>query len=179
MIRACQGGDESAFGRIYEAYGDRVYSLALRMSGDAQAAREIGQQVFLKVFTSIATFNFQARFTSWLFRLAMNVCLDHLRRQRRATLVPFEDAASPIAVAAGASSAEERLLQKEIADAVRGAVVKLSPRLRSDVTLKYVADLSYGEIAEVLGCSVGTVASRLNRGHKALEGELRHLKHLV
>jgi RNA polymerase sigma-70 factor, ECF subfamily len=189
LIAACQAGDREAFRQLFEAYQGRVWSIAVHFTGEENAARDITQQVFLKLFSSIQQFRQEASFTTWLYRMVTNVCLDEQRRGRRFISFDFwrrdgeEDEASASEVLDWQQTQqfrqdlqEERYTQAEIAAAVKAAVKQLSPPLRLTILLKYFEELSYEEIAEALGCSMGTVASRLNRGHKVLAQRLAHLR---
>lgn len=179
VIEACKQRDSHAFREIYQAYKDRVYSMASHMTGDAEVARDITQQVFLKVFTSISSFNHKGSFASWLFRVTINLCLDHRRSNSPAQWVSADDLADRELAPNASVSSEETYHKRRLAEAVQNVIMKLSPKLRSVIVLKYNEDLSYSEIADLLGCSVGTVSSRLNRSHKILAEELKHFKNSV
>jgi RNA polymerase sigma-70 factor (ECF subfamily) len=174
MIAACQEGDREAFRQLFETYKDRVYSIALHFSGDEASARDITQQVFLKLLTRVGQFRHDADFTTWLYRLVTNTCLDELRRRKR--FVPYGDVTEVSHMMVEKESQEDHYSQRELSDAVRAAIAALKPKLRLPLLLKYVEGLSYDEIAGALGCSKGTVASRLNRGHKILARKLAHLR---
>jgi RNA polymerase sigma-70 factor (ECF subfamily) len=187
LIEACQRGDREAFRALFEAHKDRVWTVALRFTGDENAARDVTQQVFLKLFTSIAGFRHESNFKTWLYRLVANECMDEFRKRRR--LVPFdflrpafsderdEDCGEVEMKDLGQKPLqEERLERLEISEAVLAALMQLKPKLRMAIVLKYFEDLSYEQMAQALGCSMGTVASRLNRGHKALAQKLAHLR---
>lgn len=174
VIEACQQGNREAFRMLFEAYKDRVYSISLHFfGGDEAAAGDATQQVFLKLITRIEQFHFDAEFTTWLYRLVTNECLDEQRRRRR--FIPLGESSS-INYPTMDRFQEKHYIQRENADSVRAAIAKLQPKLRVAVLLKYVEELSYDEIADVLGCSKGTVASRLNRGLKILARRLAHLR---
>jgi RNA polymerase sigma-70 factor, ECF subfamily len=175
LIEACKRGDSFALSQIYEAYKDKVHSLGYYMTGDKEAAKDITQQVFLKVFTSILTFQYRASFNSWLFRLAVNVCRDYQRSTRRMKLFSTDVPASLVTCDSG-PTLEENLIKERASEIVQRVVMKLSPKLRTVIILKYIEDLSYSQIAELLGCSIGTVSSRLNRSHKILAEELKEFK---
>jgi RNA polymerase sigma-70 factor (ECF subfamily) len=175
LIELCKRGDPSAFKQIYEAYKDKVHSLAFYMTDDTEAARDITQQTFMKVFNSILTFQHRAKFSSWLFRLAVNVCRDYQRSIRRVKLLSIHTV-DPQTAYELAPSVYEDLWKQRTAEIVQKVVMKLSPKLRTVVVLKYIEDLSYSQIAELLGCSIGTVSSRLNRSHKILAAELEQFK---
>jgi len=172
VIEACQRGDREAFRILFVTYKDRVYSVAFRYSGDHAAALDIAQETFLKLFAVIRDFRGDSSFDTWIYRMVVNCCLDHKRRCRR--LVPFADG-----LLAGLRAPGDNLkaiLRSERDDRVRAAIDRLSPDLRVAVVLRYTEGLSYEQIAEVLGCSQGTVGSRLNRAHKVLERRLSHLR---
>lgn len=177
VIKDCQQGDRDAFRLLFEAYKDRVYSIAVySFHGDQTAAGDVTQQIFLKLMTSISQFRGESQFTTWLHRLVVNTCIDEQRRRERHT--SFEETIGSHAT--GERKAPERRYERrELADCVKAAISELKPKFRMPVLLKYVEGLSYEEIADVMGCSKGTVASRLNRGHKELARRLAHLRDQV
>jgi RNA polymerase sigma-70 factor (ECF subfamily) len=186
LIEACRQGDREAFRQLFETHKDRVWSIALRFTGDDATARDITQQVFLKLFTTIGQFRREAGFATWLYRLVVNACLDEQRRRRRFLSLDFfrasddrdeDDVEMEIEDLKQTGRPQEEMFSKiEISQAVNAAVAELKPKLRIAILLKYFEELSYEEIAEAMGCSMGTVASRLNRGHKELARKLAHLK---
>ena len=177
VIRACQAGDREAFRMLFEAYKDRVFSIAVySFGGNQTAASDITQQIFLKLITSISQFRGESQFTTWLHRLVVNACIDEQRKGKR--FLGFGESL-PMRNFSHYKPAERRYERKELADSVKAAISELKPKFRMPVLLKYVEGLSYEEIAEVLGCSKGTVASRLNRGHKELARRLSHLREHV
>jgi RNA polymerase sigma-70 factor, ECF subfamily len=173
VVEACRRGDRGAFTLIYETYKDPVHSLAFYWTRDPEAARDITQIVFLKVFQSIAGFRSDSSLRSWLYRFTVNSCLDHRKRSRRAGLVLLEHQSLGEETAAPEPTAEEEQVQRQRAEAVRSVVLRLSPRLRRVMVLKYLHGLRYTEIASLLRCSVGTVSSRLNRAREIVAGQLR------
>jgi RNA polymerase sigma-70 factor (ECF subfamily) len=173
VIEACQRGDCDAFRLLFEAHQDRVYSIALRYSGDRAEAMDIAQDTFLKLLDSIRDFRAEASFESWLYRIVVNRCLDHKRRGRR--WAPFFDGLMDV-LPAPAESALSRLIRDEKEQSVQEIVARLRPEQRIVVVLRYTEGLSYEQIAEIVGISAGTVASRLNRAHKILERRLSHLR---
>ena len=172
LVAACQRGERDAFRALFETYKDQVYSIALRFSGDRAVAMDIAQDTFLKLFSSIQDFRGDARFETWIYRLVVNSCLDHKRRSWR--LIPIAD--ELLAVLEAPANSLNEVLRAEVRDRVRSAVERLTPDLRMVIVLRYTEGLSYDEVADVLGCSAGTVASRLNRAHKVLERRLSYLK---
>jgi RNA polymerase sigma-70 factor (ECF subfamily) len=177
VIEACQQGDREAFRLLFETYKDRVFSIAVySFGGDTNAANDVSQQIFLKLITAIGQFRGDSAFTTWLYRLVVNACIDEQRKRRR--FLPFGES-TPMSRIEDRRPQEKRYARLEVADSVQAAIQKLTPKLRLPILLKYVEGLSYDEIAEVLGCSKGTVASRLNRGHQSLAKKLAHLRNEV
>jgi RNA polymerase sigma-70 factor (ECF subfamily) len=175
VIAACQLGDRNALRAIFDRYKDRVYSIALySLGGDRTAAADITQQVFLKVMTRIGQFRGDSDFATWLYRMAVNTCHDERRKQSRFVSLSELDSRP-----ARTESPRANYARLELTEHVQAVIAELKPKLRWPILLKYVEGLSYEEIAKVLGCSKGTVASRLNRGHKALARRLQHLRNYV
>ena len=162
ILEACRRGDRDAFRALYEAYKDKVYSICLYFfHGDAAEAADVTQEVFLKLFAGIGGFRGDAGFSTWLYRLVQNACLDASRRnaaRARVIETPAEWRPTP----------EDALLDSQGVQAVQQAVSALPPKFRLPILLRYFEDYSYEEMSTTLNCSMGTVASRLNRGHKML-----------
>jgi RNA polymerase sigma-70 factor (ECF subfamily) len=173
MIEACKQGDRDAFRDLFETHKDRVYTIAFHYSGNEAMARDVSQQVFLKLFTTIHQFREDSHFTTWLYRIVANACTDEHRKRRR--FVPFSPEIE-VRHMTQQGSQESRLHRREVAESVRSAISELTPKLRLPILLKYVEGLSYEEIAQSLDLSIGTVSSRLNRGHKMLAHKLSHLR---
>jgi RNA polymerase sigma-70 factor (ECF subfamily) len=175
VIEACQQGDREAFRLLFETYQEKVYSISLYyFKGNEASARDVTQGVFLKLMTKIEQFHGGSEFTTWLYRLVVNACMDEQRKHRR--FLPFGDGFEMGKRGPEKNSQEERYARIEIADSVKAAISELKPKLRLPILLKYVEGLSYEEMAEVLNCSKGTIASRMNRGHKMLARRLSHLR---
>ena len=173
VIAACQQGDREAFRLLFEAYKDKVFSIAsYSFGGDGSVADDVTQQIFLKLFTAIRQFRGESEFTTWLYRMVVNACLDERRKRKR--FLPWGDT---MPSNSGEKKPQEKQYARlEIAEAVRVAIGELKPTFRLPILLKYIEGLSYEEIASVMGCSKGTVASRLNRGHGQLARRLSHLR---
>jgi len=135
----------------------------------------VTQQVFLKLMREIGRFRGDASFSTWLYRLVVNACVDRAR-SRRGDVVG-EDPATLDSIAASSSlSHEEMFARREVATSVQRAVATLPPKLRVAILLRYFEDLSYMDMASALNCSLGTVASRLSRGHRLLAKKLAPLR---
>ena len=170
VIEACRQGDREAFRVLYEAYSDKVYSMALYFfHGDAAMAADVTQHVFLKLINNIRQFRGDSGFSTWLYRFVVNACVDRTRgvesRARHTDPSLLEKLPAP-------SSVEDEFARREAASSVQAAVSALAPKIRIAVLLRYFDELSYAEMAAVLNCSMGTVASRLSRGHEILARQL-------
>ena len=170
ILESCRRGDREAFRTLYETHKDKVYSLCLYFfHGDEAEAADVTQEVFLKLHAGIAGFRGDAGFSTWLYRLVQNACLDASRRNAaRARMNTPADAPVP--------SHESHLINAAESAIVQNAVSSLPPKFRLPILLRYFEDLSYEEMSRALDCSMGTVASRLNRGHKMLAGLLAPLR---
>ena len=175
LLAACRRGEREAFESLYAAHQKRIYSVAVNFfGGNQEQAKDVTQQVFLKIYTSLDAFRGDAEFTTWLYRITINACLDEQRRARRFVFLTdfFQEYRAK-------KTPDERVHRREISEEVQKALATLKTKFRLPILLKYVEGLSYEEIAEILDCSIGTVASRLNRGHKMLAGKLKHLKNEI
>lgn len=170
LIAKFKAGDTSAFEQLVRLHQDRIYSLCRHLLGNAQEAEDAAQDSFIKAYRNLPHFTPDASFYTWLYRIAVNTCLDYKKRPFLASLFArspddeeFEawelpDELSP-----------ERLYEsKEMGQALQRALQKLSPKLKAVIVLKEMEGLSYEEIAEVLDVSLGTVKSRLSRAREEL-----------
>jgi RNA polymerase sigma-70 factor (ECF subfamily) len=175
LLSECKNGNREAFESLYNLHQRRVFSVALNyFGGDIDKAGDVTQQVFLKFFTGRTDFRGESEFTTWLYRVTINACIDEQRKNRR-----FFGLAEFFGLEDKKMKQEDRVQQKQVSDEVQRVVATLKPKFRLPILLKYVEGLSYDEIAKVLDCSIGTVSSRLNRGHKLLAQKLGHLKNEI
>ncbi|HEY1241902.1 MAG TPA: sigma-70 family RNA polymerase sigma factor [Bryobacteraceae bacterium] len=175
LIEGCRRGEREPFRALYDAYKDKVYSICLYyFHGDRAAAADATQQVFLKLMTTIGQFRGTADFSTWLYRLVANTCLDGARRAKaREARLAKEVVLDTLP---GGASQEQDLVRAQRARLVQEALSGLPPNFRLAILLRYFDDLSYEEMARVLRCSMGTVASRLNRAQKLLASKLEVLR---
>ena len=173
LIRRCQAGDETAFEELIHRHEAKVYAICRRMCRDEDDALEAAQDAFLAVWRGIGSFREDAAFSTWLYRLATNACLDLLRREKkRGGDVSLDDEDAPIDVPDGAPQPEEALERAETQRMVREALYALPDDHREVLLLRETEQLSYAEIAEVTGLELGTVKSRINRARLALRNYL-------
>jgi RNA polymerase sigma-70 factor (ECF subfamily) len=169
LLEACRRGERDAVASLFDACKDRVYTLALHLSGDPAEAADVTQDVFLRVLRRMDQYRGDARFTTWLHRVVVNVFLDRKKSRRRYAAL---DEASLAGLPSSEPSPEAAVIRAQARDHVATAVQRLPEKLRLPLVLRYGSGLSYGEIAETLGVREGTVASRLNRALAQLASEL-------
>jgi RNA polymerase sigma-70 factor (ECF subfamily) len=175
IVDACRRGDREALRALYDAYKDRVYSIALYFfHGDVAAASDVTQQVFLKLIGGMSSYRGDSAFSTWLYRIVVNVCVDRSRRHRAEVAVT--EPAALDEVADTRMSHEALFARREAAQSVHDAIAALPPKLRIAILMRYVDELSYTDMAKALGCSIGTVSSRLSRGHRLLARTLAPLR---
>ncbi len=173
LIQRSKEGDLSSFNKLVEKYQRDVYNLALRMLGNVQAAEDIAQDTFISAFRGIGKFR-GGNFKVWLLRIAANACHDEFRRLQRHPSVPLED----VSLTASDDSFDDHALRRELAQKLKEGLASLSPDQRLAVILCDIQGLSYEEIAQVMGSSVGTVRSRLSRGRARLRDYLARYREL-
>ncbi len=161
-LKLARRGDRAAFARLVQAYQGPVYNLCYRMLGNAVEAEDAVQETFLRVYTKLGTYSQEHKLSSWILSIASHYCIDRLRRRRGETISLDEE---PVALVLPARQAgpEESALSAETRDAVQAAVNKLDAAYRVPLILRYWHDLSYAEIADVMGLTVQAVKSRLHR----------------
>lgn len=178
LVERCRAGDQRAFDELVTRFEKRVYNLALRMTGNAEDANDLAQEAFVRVYTALPGFKGESSFSTWLYRIVTNVCLDELRRRGRQSVVSLDQPVSgeegPLArqTADPADGPLDRLERAEVRAAVQHGINQLQPDHRAVLVLRDLQGLSYEEIASALGCSLGTVKSRLNRSRLALRDRL-------
>lgn len=169
LVRRCQDNDDAAFDALFHRHLNRVYALVYHYVGEAEEARDLTQEVFVRAYAHIRSFRGQSAFTTWLYRIAVNVCLEQrrkfARRRSHAAFVPLEDADQTLS-AEDEAGPMEALERRDTMEKVQQAVSALPEAHRIVVSLRYFEGLSCKEIAEILECPVGTVNSRL---HYAME----------
>ena len=174
-IQAAKAGDTAAFESLVRLYEKRVFALALRMCGNREDAAEAAQEAFLAAWQGLAFFRGESSFSTWLYRLASNACVDLLRREgrHRAAAGPsLDDEEVGIDVPDRALSPQDEAERRELREAVDRGLSALTPEHRQVLVLREMHQLSYEEIAQTLDVDVGTVKSRINRARKQLRSFL-------
>ncbi|MCI5992684.1 MAG: sigma-70 family RNA polymerase sigma factor [Clostridiales bacterium] len=178
LIRRAQSGDEGAFEQLLLAHQKSVYNLCLRMAGNPDDALDLSQEAFIRAWRALGQYQFDAAFSTWLFRLTSNVCIDFLRRQKRQqhmslTVTDDDEPGEEFTVPDPAPGPEEQAVHNERRQAVARAMAALPEDYRAVMQLRAVEELSYEQIAEILDIKVGTVKSRLARARTQLRKILK------
>jgi RNA polymerase sigma-70 factor (ECF subfamily) len=177
LVERCLGGDQDAWEAIVRQHWRKVFNVAYKFVGRHEEAEDLTQDIFLKIFRSLSTFDRRANFQTWLVSVSRNLCIDYYRsvRKERETIdrhVTAEDAA-PVARDAGPLAALE---QRDLASHLRRALHTLPDSLRTAVVMRDLQELSYQEISDALGLPEGTVKSRINRGRRELARKILRLR---
>ena len=175
LVSAARRGDMEAFETLVHLYEKRVFALTLRMCGNAEDAAEAAQEAFLAAWQGLAFFRGDSSFSTWLYRLTSNACVDLLRRESRhrtAAGPSLDDADLNLDVPDSMPSPQEEAERQELRREIEQGLASLSPEHREVLVLREIHQLSYDEIAETLDLDVGTVKSRISRGRKQLRNFL-------
>lgn len=174
LIRRAQRGDADAFEQLLLEHQKNVYNLCYRMAGNPDDAMDLSQETFLRAWRCLDQYQFASAFSTWLYRLCSNICIDFLRRRRRQQAVPltFEDAdgeEQTYAVPDAQPLPEEQVELKLTRETLAAAMAQLLPEHRAVLQLRVVNEMSYEQIADVLDIQIGTVKSRLSRARNQLK----------
>lgn len=179
LLQRCLAGENSAWESLLKVYTRKIYNLCYRFTGRAEEAEDLTQEVFIKIFRTLQSFDAaQGSFSTWLHRVARNHLVDHYRRNQKDRMTgSIEDDLEMIAEkpspSAGPAAQVENRERKEF---LQRALDRLSPDLREAVVLRDLQDLDYLEIAQVLGVPEGTVKSRINRGRLELAKVIKRME---
>lgn len=180
VVRRVQNGEVGAFDQLVLKYRGRVYSVVYNLTSNREDAADLTQDAFIKSFQSINRFQGQSSFFTWLYRIAVNSTLTHLRKNRLRTFFSFEKineddkvSSEVIAALTDTTGADHETFARELQEKLNEAMQKLSIRHRTVITLFEIDGLGHQEIAEIMNCSVGTVRSRLHYAKQLLQSELQ------
>lgn len=184
LVLVCQRTSASSldgdYRRLYDRFKDRIYNVCFRITGNPSDALDASQETFGILFRRIREFRFESRFSSWVYRIAVNASIDVRRRARSRRFTSLEGLQESGALSrtkfelsdASVEMPSVSASRREFEQAIQLAISRLSPKLRTIVVLRYTQNLSYEEVSETLRISLGTVKSRLARAHEALDREL-------
>jgi RNA polymerase sigma-70 factor (ECF subfamily) len=173
MISRCQRGDQEALKEVFDKYNKKVYRIAYGVVRQREEALDIVQEVFIKLFHSIKNFKGKSHFYTYLYRMVMNTAIDHARKTGKQIISSLDQEGSFQPSDDLEKGPERILLQKELEERVKLAMDKLPAEQRAALIFRDVEGLSYQEMAETMGCSIGTVMSRLHYGRKRMQELLK------
>jgi RNA polymerase sigma-70 factor (ECF subfamily) len=176
LVARATAGDLESFNQLVSRWERPIYALAYRTLGREEEARDVVQEAFLRAFRGLKGFKGEAKFSSWLYRITLNLCRDWIRRERRAPLVQVPEGVDPVdladAQASPEPSVEDLVADRELSSAVAKAMAELPEEQRTAIMLKEYHGLTFQEIADQLDCPLSTVKTRLYQGLSVLRRRL-------
>lgn len=175
LVNKAVKGDNSAFEALMEKHMGIIYNIALRMAANQDDAEDMTQEIMIKIFRSLGSFKGNSKFSTWIYRVAVNTCLDELKKKKNKKHLSLDaeisgdDGENQIEIKDDSPSPEKLAEQNELRDMVAAAVKLLSDEHRAVIVLRDIRGMSYSEIAGILGCSDGTVKSRISRARTQLK----------
>src|SRR5947199_3571169 len=175
LVARSMGGDVDSFNQLILRWERPIFALAYRVIGREEDARDVCQETFLRAFRALPGFKGQAKFSSWLYRIALNLCRDWIRRQRRAPVMQMPEGVEPgelIAETGPVESIEDLVSRRQLSALVEQAMALLPEEQRTAIILKEYHGMTFQEIADLVGCPLSTVKTRLYQGLTVLRREL-------
>ena len=182
LVARAKGGDADSFNQLILRWERPIYALAYRVIGREEDARDVCQDTFLRAYRALPGFKGQAKFSSWLYRIALNLCRDWIRRQRRAPVVQLPEDADVVELASErgpVESIEDLAARRELSDVVARAMAHLPDEQRTAIILKEYHGMTFQEIADMQGCPLSTVKTRLYQGLSVVRRHLEREGRLV
>jgi RNA polymerase sigma-70 factor, ECF subfamily len=179
-IKQVLKGDQNAFGEIVEMYKDKVFQISYRMLGNRHEAEDIVQEAFIRAYVNIQRYNLELKFSTWLYRITTNLCIDRIRKKKPdyyldAEVKGTEGLTMYSQVPSKTTLPEDDVESLELQDTIQKEIMKLPEKYRSVIVLKYIEELSLKEISEILEMPLGTVKTRIHRGRETLRKRLQHM----
>lgn len=179
-IKQVLKGDQNAFGDVIEIYKDKVFQICYRMLGNRHEAEDISQEAFIRAYVNINRFNIDLKFSTWLYRIATNLCIDRIRKKKPDYYldaeVPGTDGLNMYSqISSNTRLPEDDVESLELQALIQREISKLPEKYRAVIVLKYIEELSLNEISEILELPLGTVKTRIHRGREALRKQLRYV----
>ena len=182
LVTRARGGDLDSFNQLILRWERPIFALAYRVIGREEDARDVCQETFLRAFRALPGFKGQAKFSSWVYRIALNLCRDWIRRQRRAPVLQMPEDADPLELASEAGpieSIEDLVARRELSAVVETAMALLPEEQRTAIILKEYHGMTFQEIADLQSCPLSTVKTRLYQGLSVLRRHLERNGRLV
>jgi len=182
LVDRARAGDLDSFNQLVGRWERPIYALAYRTLGREEEARDVVQEAFLRAFRGLKGFKGEAKFSSWLYRITLNLCRDWIRRERRAPIAQMPEDVDPLELAderaSPTESVEDLVARREMSEAVTRAMAELPEEQRTAILLKEYHGLTFQEIADLQGCPLSTVKTRLYQGLTVLRRELERNGHM-
>lgn len=184
LVERSKNGDISAFEMLVETYQKKVFNLAYRIIGNYDDANDLAQEAFIRIFRSISGFKGQSSFSTWIYRITTNVCLDEIRKRKNKLVqsldedIQTDDGEMQRQIMSDDPLPDEILEKQELRAVINDSLEELKEEYRIIITLRDIQGMSYEEIAKALDCPTGTVKSRINRARQALKNVLLTKKEL-
>ena len=185
LVAAAQKGSEKAYRELLERYQRPVFSLIYRMLRDREQSEDLAQETFVRVFNNIDRYDPAYKFSSWIFKIATNLTIDHIRKKEvptvsidgsRYAVTADEIEASTITVESGDENPEELLVARELGNQIEEAIGTLREEYRTAILLRHVEGYEYQDIADIMGVPLGTVKTFIHRARNELRGKLAHVR---
>ena len=174
LVVLSAAGDTDSFNQLVVRWERQIFALAYRVLGREEDARDVCQETFLRAFRALKGFKGQSKFSSWLYRIALNLCRDWIRRERRSSMVTQLDAdTEPAAVNGAVETAEEQVVRRDLGRVITRAMTALSEQQQTTIVLKEYHGLTFQEIADLQECPLSTVKTRLYQGLSVLRRQLQ------
>ncbi|MCM3800265.1 RNA polymerase sigma factor SigW [Caldibacillus thermoamylovorans] len=179
-IKQVRKGDQNAFGEIVELYKDKVFQLCFRMLGNSHEAEDISQEAFMRAYINIERYNIDRKFSTWLYRIATNLCIDRIRKKKPDYYLDAEVAGTEgltlySQIPASQLAPDEEVSKIELQEIIQNEILKLPEKYRTVIVLRYIEELPLLEISKILDLPIGTIKTRIHRGREALRKQLRHI----
>jgi RNA polymerase sigma-70 factor, ECF subfamily len=176
-IKEVLKGDHNAFGEVVDLYKDKVYVICYRMIGNRHEAEDLTQEAFIRAFVNIERYHINRKFSTWLYRIATNLCIDRIRKKKPdyyldAEIKGADGLTMYSQIASDDLLPEAEVVNMELQDVIQQHILNLPEKYRTVIVLKYIEELSLNEISEMLELPIGTVKTRLYRGREALRKQL-------
>ncbi|MER2028870.1 MAG: RNA polymerase sigma factor SigW [Solibacillus sp.] len=179
-IKQVLKGDQNAYADIVNLYQHKLYQVCYRMLGNKQEAEDIAQEAFIRAYINLHSYDQNRKFSTWLYRIGTNLCIDRIRKKKPDYYLDAEVAGTEgldmySQIASEEQLPEEAVEQMELQDRIQYEISRLPDKYRSVIVLKYIEELSLQEISEILDMPLGTVKTRIHRGREALRKQLNNL----
>lgn len=179
LIKRSKSGDIEAFEQLIFDYQKKAYNIALRIMSNQEDAKDMCQEAFIRIFKSIEGFKEQSSFSTWMYRIVTNVCLDEIRKRKKSETISLdgtyetENGEIHFETASDEDTPEKAYVRTEKKRLILKSINELSEEYKTAIVLRDIQGFSYEEIANILCCSIGTVKSRINRGRNILKNKLK------